>query len=202
MRQIIRSFSIGLFTAGIIMLAVYFIGGGTESAEDMELEELIPLVEEKGHRVVTEEEYITLAVQSSDSDKEENNEEEKQEEKDEASDEKDQPKKEENADDEDQTNENKNEEEADRDDEEESEGESEETEEESDEPSDFTIHISSGMASSEISAVLEENNIIDDASEFTDYLEEHDYSIQVKAGAHSVSSDMSFYELAMELISN
>lgn len=52
------------------------------------------------------------------------------------------------------------------------------------------------MASSDISALLAEQNIIDNASEFNRYLDEHEYSLYVQIGTFEVSSDMSFYEIA------
>lgn len=193
MRQIIRSFSIGLFAAGIIMLAVYFMSDASNSAENMELEELIPLVEEKGHRVVTEEDYIALSVQSSEEEKEETNKAAK-EEKEENEEKKSRADEESASDDEENEEKDTNQEEnADEDE--------KEKEEDSNKPANYTINIQSGMSSQEIGSLLEENDIIDDASDFTDYLEEHDFSIRLKAGEHELSSDMSFYELAMELIS-
>ncbi|RDW19340.1 hypothetical protein CWR48_09135 [Oceanobacillus arenosus] len=63
------------------------------------------------------------------------------------------------------------------------------------------MNIEPGMPSSMITSVLQEQGIIDDASEFNSYLEEHDYSLKVRMGTHQVTSAMSFYELA-ETITN
>jgi len=192
MKQIYRSFSIGLFAAGIIMLFVYYFSGApANTAEDMELEELIPLVEEKGHRVVTEEEYIALSVQSS-------NKEEKTEENSKKAEEnkKDTKKEKDNEDSAKNSKKDKDPEENKSD-----KKEGKDKEDKKDGPVEYTLQISSGMASSEIGSILAEKDIIEDAQEFTDYLEEHEYSVRVKAGEHDVSSDMSFYELAEELVS-
>lgn len=182
MKQFVRSFSIGLFTAAILMLAVYFLGGGSDTAENLELEELTSLVEQKGHRVVTEEDYIALSVRDDERDTEEEIEETDQDEKD--------------------SNEKSNEEDVDEEKENDKKESDEEDEEDTDEPVEYTLTIESGMPSSEIGALLEENDIIEEADDFSDYLEEHDYSLQIKATDHDVTSDMSFYELAEEFISN
>jgi hypothetical protein len=179
MKQFVRSFSTGLFAAAIIMLAVYFLSDGSaDTAENLELEELVPLVEQKGHRVVTEEDYIALSVSTNEEGTEEKETEENQTDSDESD-------SNEDADEETESDENETEE-----------------EENSDDPVEYTLTIESGMPSSEIGTQLEENDIIDDADDFSNYLEEHDYSLQIKATDHEVSSDMSFYELAEELISN
>ncbi|WP_010650883.1 endolytic transglycosylase MltG [Oceanobacillus massiliensis] len=59
--------------------------------------------------------------------------------------------------------------------------------------------ISPGMASSDISSLLAENQIIQDASEFNSYLDEHDYSLQIQIGSYELTSDMSFYQIAERL---
>ncbi|OZU90666.1 hypothetical protein CIL03_02160 [Virgibacillus indicus] len=56
--------------------------------------------------------------------------------------------------------------------------------------------IESGMPSSSISDALAENNIIDDAEEFNQYLQDEEYSLKVQLGSFDLSSDMSFYEIA------
>lgn len=187
MKQIVRSFSVGLFAAGIIMLIMFYFSDTSNSAEDLELEELVPLVEEKGHRVVSEEEYIALSVQSEDNG--ESTEESQQDANNNTNDS------------ETETEDNEAADEDERSEDEGSENE-ESAEEENNEPVEYTLEINSGMASSEIGSVLAENDIIDNASDFTSYLEEHDYTLEVKAGEHEVSSDMSFYELAEEIVTN
>ncbi|MBR7797020.1 hypothetical protein GT022_13315 [Agaribacter marinus] len=52
------------------------------------------------------------------------------------------------------------------------------------------------MASSEISSLLEENKLIKDASEFSDYLEENDYSQRVQIGKYKLNTDMGPYQIA------
>ncbi|QKY71637.1 hypothetical protein Len3610_07500 [Lentibacillus sp. CBA3610] len=59
--------------------------------------------------------------------------------------------------------------------------------------------VESGVAPSEISQTLEENDIIDDADAFTEYLEDEDYSQLVQLGEFELSSDMDHNEIAETL---
>ncbi|MCJ0930855.1 endolytic transglycosylase MltG [Virgibacillus halodenitrificans] len=79
--------------------------------------------------------------------------------------------------------------------------EKEQTDEEeaSDKPTKYKINIKSGMATSEISNLLEEKKIIKDSGKFDKYLEKENYSEKVQIGEFEVSSDMSFYELAEKI---
>lgn len=61
----------------------------------------------------------------------------------------------------------------------------------------YTLKIEPGLASSStISSVLEKNQIIDSASKFSKYLEDHDYSKYVQIGTFKLTSDMTFKEVA------
>ncbi|WP_205599198.1 hypothetical protein [Oceanobacillus halotolerans] len=183
MKQPIRAFAIGLFTAGFIILIVFFFTNqsDTPSAEELATEEMIDAIENEGYRVITETEYITMSVNK------ENNSHPKEEDKNESDKNKDEE--------EDKTNDDTSDQKEDE--------ESEEEDEESEVSSErtYTLEIESGMPSSEIGTILEENNIIDDGNEFTQYLEEEEYTLLVQIGEHEVSSDMSFYEIA-ETITN
>ncbi|RKQ38015.1 hypothetical protein D8M06_03060 [Oceanobacillus halophilus] len=61
------------------------------------------------------------------------------------------------------------------------------------------MNVESGMHTSSISDLLEENKIIKESSEFNEYLIDNDYHLKVQLGEVEVSSDMSFYELAEAL---
>jgi len=63
-------------------------------------------------------------------------------------------------------------------------------------PKLISITIKEGMATSEVSKLLESAGIIESSSEFTKYLIEHDYHTRVQIGTFEVREDMSFYELA------
>lgn len=183
MKHTIRSFSIGLIAAGIILLTVYFFfDGGSDGETEYSTEELIAQIEADGYRVITEEEYISFSVATSKkNDDEADQDEEKVDE-------------EENADDED------NEENDNEDSDEEEEDEVEEAEDEEEETSTtVTITVEPGMASSQISQMLEEEGIIDDAGKFSQYLIEHDYHMLIQLGEHELETGMSHYEIAEEL---
>ncbi|MBP1971772.1 hypothetical protein J2Z83_003927 [Virgibacillus natechei] len=155
MKQPIRSFSIGLFTAGVIMLVgVYFFETPNDTEQLPVVDEMIPAVEEEGYRVLTESDYISLSVN------EDNNE----------------------------------------DDQEDTE-ETEEDESEEENEHSYTLTIEPGMPSSDIGPLLVENQIVDDADDFNQYLDEEDYSLYIQLGEYDLSSDMSFYEIA-EVIAN
>ncbi|WP_249871090.1 hypothetical protein [Oceanobacillus saliphilus] len=191
MKHAIRSFSIGLLTSAVIILVVfYLIGNPVQSAEDIDPEQMIPLIEKKGYTVLSQEEYISLSVNKAtiqEEDKPDDNVSgEKTEEEDsdvktvEEQDNKTSP----------EETENKPEE---------KDEPAEEASEKS--PVSYTLTINPGMASSDISSLLSENNIIENASEFNNYLDEHGYSLKVQIGSFDLTSDMSFYQLA-ERISN
>lgn len=63
MKQSIRYFSIGLLTASsIILILIYFIGFQDKDPVKPSLEELTAAVEDEGHYVINESEYISLSV--------------------------------------------------------------------------------------------------------------------------------------------
>ncbi|WP_179151835.1 hypothetical protein [Oceanobacillus senegalensis] len=171
MKQLVRYFSIGLFTAGILMLIGIFLFDN-KGAKELSTNEMISLIEKEGYHVLSNSEYISLSV-NSDETKEKTKDKDTQ---DKTSQKKTSKKGE--------TTEDKN---------------KNSSSDEGDEKSTYTINIKSGMPTSEISSLLEKNKIIKNASDFTDYLEEHDYSLKVQLGEFKVSSDMSFYELAETL---
>ena len=183
MKHSVRSFSIGLFTAGIIMLiGIYFLDD-PKQAEGTAVEEMIPLVEEEGYRVITEEEYISLSVNDGASESSENSASENTKSATDGS---------ENTDNEEKSNEAETRyEETDSNDEAKAEAVDKQAE-----VINYTLEIESGMASSSISSTLADNDIIDDAAEFNQYLQDQDYSLKVQIGSYDLSSDMSFYEIA------
>ncbi|NBJ68528.1 MULTISPECIES: endolytic transglycosylase MltG [Clostridia] len=190
MKQPIRLFGIGLLTAGIIMLGVYFFtNGNIQTADNLSDEELVTLVEDKGYHVLTNSEYIAVSVdedeataakkqqqpgtKANSAENKSDNNEEKQENQ--------------NANREDKNKAKQN-------DDKKQAADKEENKE--DEKKTFTVNIKEGMPSSEISDQLEANDIIDDAAKFSAYLEDNDYSQKVQLGKFKVSSDMSLQEIA------
>lgn len=189
MKHIVRSFSVGLIAAGLVTLLVFYTFGESNSDEmTYSTEELITLIEEDGYRVVTADEYISYTVTNAQKDKDAANAEEESEEE---------AKVENENQDEESTNE-----EADA--EEETEEEVEEIEEETVKEETVTtvsINIPSGMASLDVSRLLENENVVDDAEEFNEYLLQNGYSQRVQLGSHELTTDMSFFEVA-EALSN
>ncbi|WP_042223448.1 MltG/YceG/YrrL family protein [Oceanobacillus manasiensis] len=186
MKQSVRSFAIGLFTAGLLLLGgIFFFGSPDSSVEDLAAEDLIDLVEQKGYYVLNKEEYIAASVGRDDSKtasseitSEEGNEENGQD-----------PSNEEDS----SNNEGKEEDDTDDSDVESS---SEEEEEEEEENTSYTLSIKEGMASSDISSVLEKNKIIKDAGNFNEYLIDNDYHLKVQIGEYELKTGMSQYEVA------
>lgn len=189
MKQLLRYFSVGLFTAGIILLIGLFFFD-EKSIEEYSAEELIPIVEDGGYYVLSSEEYITLTVPSSNSTETAEAKEEPAENAEQEENNTEENNKEANA--EETSTEETNKEET----------ENKVTDEESaNESTSYTLSIEPGMLTSEISSLLEENNIIEDSFEFDQYLNENDYSEYVQLGEFDLTSDMSFYEIA-ETIAN
>lgn len=186
MKHHMRAFSIGLFTSAIILLIVFYLAHDPEvTLEDVDPENMIPILEDQGYAVLSQQEYIAFSV----SDEEEGN----NSENDESEEDNEQNSEEESNEDEEQNN----------DDENSNEEESSNDEEASEESSvvEYSLTVETGMASSEISDILESEDIIDNASDFTDYLEDNDYSISIKPGTFELSSDMSHYEIAEAITS-
>ncbi|WP_068671879.1 hypothetical protein [Oceanobacillus sp. Castelsardo] len=181
MKQLVRYFSLGLLTAGIIMLGVVLISDNNKQSE-LSAEELIPILENEGYHVLSNNEYIAMSVnpnenkakQDSDNETKKNPDNKDSKEKNESKD---------------------NEKEA-----KETDKEQAKKDEKEDKNKSYVLNVKSGMPTSSISTILEENGIIDNASEFTKYLEKHEYSLKVKAKKTEVTSDMSYYELAQALM--
>lgn len=64
-----------------------------------------------------------------------------------------------------------------------------------------TIVINEGEPSSIAATQLQNQGIIENASEFNDFLEENNYTTLVRPGTFTVNSDMSFQEIAEVLMS-
>jgi hypothetical protein len=178
MKQAIRAFAVGLFTAAVIMLIINYFNGSKQEFTEMPIEDVIDGLKEQGYRVLTETEYITLSmngevekkdteIASSETENAEASEEVETTEVDEA--------------------EENNTETA------EEENQKQET------VKTYTLTIESGMPSSAISNKLEENGIIDDAGKFISYLEDEGYAIRIQLGEFTLKSDMSYNQIAEAL---
>ncbi|WP_088050643.1 hypothetical protein [Virgibacillus dakarensis] len=173
MKQPVRLFSLGLFTASLIVLILFlFVDDSKKNVENIPNDEMITALQADGYRVLSESEYISLSV---------NNDKDKQE-----------AEKTEQASAEGQAEDNNSAEKADED----KENKADETEKEE---KTYTLTIKSGMASSEISDALVENGIIDDAGKFSKFLKDKGYDTKVQLGKFKVSSSMNQKEIAEEI---
>lgn len=187
MKQPIRYFSIGLIVASLALFVVYkFIDKPQENVDSVEIETLISTINDHGYHVMEESEYIRLSVlqDSMDDEDEDNNkkDDDKKKDTDKEKEDKDTDKKEEK--DKDKEDENK-----DKDDDKEKDEKEESTVK-------YSIKIDPDMLPTDVSNLLEEKNIIKDASKFNTFLEDNDYSQLIQIGTFDVSSDMSQEEVA------
>ncbi len=63
----------------------------------------------------------------------------------------------------------------------------------------YTLEITDGMSSRDIALELEEANVISDASEFSQYLGENDYSRSIQIGSYVLTSEMSYHQIAITI---
>ncbi|MFS0672820.1 hypothetical protein [Ornithinibacillus sp. 179-J 7C1 HS] len=182
MKQTIRAFAIGLFTAALIMLVInYFTSSSKEDFSEMPIEDVVNELKEQGYRVLTETEYISLSMDGEVNKKETEvaSETEEVSDKDESDD-----------------NKSSTEESTDNQSEESS---ANQTEQQEPTAKSYTLTIEAGMPSSTISNQLESNGIIDSSSEFISYLEDEGYANRIQLGQFTLSSDMSYFEIAEAL---
>lgn len=189
MKQPIRFFSIGLFIASILLYGFYFLFNDNETDHtDIAVEDLITEIESKGYRVITEADYVAFSLSQEQNDDEADNEEKDNTDKD-KDDDKEKDTDTEKDDSKEAEKENNNDDEVDE----------KEDEEEDITPEDVVKHTfttEAGVVSQDIGNILLENNIIDDRQEFLDYLNDNDYSAYIQLGTFTVSSDMSYKEIA------
>jgi len=62
MKQPIRFFAIGLFTAAILMFGYFSLFDQSTAVENAPVEDLISQIEDEGYRVIMEEEFITFSL--------------------------------------------------------------------------------------------------------------------------------------------
>ncbi|MCM3738729.1 hypothetical protein M3210_00480 [Oceanobacillus luteolus] len=203
MKHTMRAFSVGLVTAGLILLGVFYFTGGDNSGQaDLNTEEMITKIEEDGYRVITEEEYISYSVASTQQDNSNKKNAEETVDDEDASEEDKSTQKEKadsSKDDKEKEKQTEKASEKDNDKKEDKEKEQKEKNKEKQTASTVTFTVEPGMASSQISDMLEDLGIIEDAKEFSKYLDEHDYSLRIQMGSHELETGMSHYEIAERL---
>lgn len=179
MKQPVRFFAIGLFTASFIIFIIFLFNNTSNDASDLTVEQMIESIETDGYRVITEEDYISYTINKDQIQQNEIEDEKKAKEK-----------KREKKDD---KKAGQDKQQADPSSKQEKEKPEEKT------VKSYTVKVKSGMMPEEIAKLLEKNDIIDDAFSFSTYLEDNGYSPYVQIGSFKVKSDMSRKEIA-ELI--
>ncbi|WP_010097004.1 hypothetical protein [Ornithinibacillus scapharcae] len=186
MKQTLRGFAVGLFTAAAIMLVVeYFSNGSEESLSDMPIEDVVSQMADQGYRVLTEKEYISLSMTG-----------EAPKEKTEVASESNQKTEKDTDKDTKQDTTKKSEEDSSNS---ATDKKAKEDSTKKEEVKSYTLTIKSGMPSSEISNALEANGIINNSDEFIAYLEDEGYAVRIQLGDFKLTSDMSHYEIAEAL---
>lgn len=196
MKYPIRYFSIGLFTASLIVLIGYFLSEPTISTVDETVDEMIDTVEKEGYRVISESEYISLATsknelnalkkEQEDSDNKDDKEtdKDKKSSEDEKTPKKDDKKDESTKDDDKKSDKKDNDKNKDKD------------TDKKDEIVKYTLVVEQNMVPSEISKILEEKKIIKSANDFSQFMESNNYSPYLQIGEFKLNSDMSMEEVA------
>lgn len=177
MKQPIRYFAIGLFTASVVLLIIVsFIGKSDNDAIELPIEEMTEILQKEGYHVLSSAEYITLSMNNEPEITENEEEKDSDQEK-----EKDEDKKEVDKD-------------KDKDKDQDKEDEPKESE-----VKKYKLIIEPNMLGPTISELLEEKNIIEDAEDFNRYLETEGYAEYIQLGEFELSSNMSNFEIAEKI---
>lgn len=188
MKQTVRAFALGLFTAGVVLLGVYYFSDQpVQNHQDLSVDDMVEEMKKQGYRVLTEEEYITLSVAKDQKNKTNKDAKKQQiasadEQKTDSKDNKDSIKKTKKNPDK-KTVQNKSTKKKDKKD-------------KKDSVKTYKLVIESGMPSSKVGEMLEKNKIIDDAQKFNKFLEDKDYSQRVQLGEFKIKSNMTYEEIA------
>jgi len=184
MKQPIRYFSIGLIVASIALFVVYkYIDKPQADVDSVDVDTLISTIKDHGYHVMEESEYIRLSVlQDNMDDEDEDNSDDQKKDTDKEKDDKDKDKDTDKKDQKDKDDKNKD--------------DDKEKDDKEDSTVKYSIKIDPDMLPTDVSNLLEEENIIKDASKFNTFLEDNDYSQLIQIGTFDVSSDMSQEEVA------
>lgn len=198
MKQPIRFFSIGLLIASVIMLIVYIIDDPStiqSDENDLNTDEMIQALEVEGFHVLSSSEYIKLSVGDDDTEQDDSSTDKNGKDKDKDKNNKDSSKKDDKDKDQSDDDSDRTDKGADNDD------DSDANNDDSDEEDTvtYTLTVSENMLGPDVSELLYDNKIIDDAEKFNRYLEVEGYAPYIQLGDHKVSSDMSFEELAEKI---
>lgn len=183
MRIPIRYFSIGLLTASIVLLIMYVVTDDSNQAIDnLSVEELSSALEEHGYRTISQDDFISYSVYLD----EEKAKEDEEKNENSTSKKEDKPK----------TKDSKNETNVG---EEKTEKDNDTDKKEKKTPKKVTINVEQGFVSQDIAQLLVDEGIIDNESDFVNYMEDNGYSPYIQIGKFTVNSDMNNKQLAETL---
>lgn len=212
MKLPIRFFGVGLLTASIIFsITLYFFNDKEANLDEISIEDLSAYLETEGYHVITQEQYISFAVfereqqikQNEEDNEAENSTEDNEDNSDKNVDE------ESNKDSNKDSNNNENEENKDEPDNDGNDNEEENSDENNTDNNDgekevhsYTLTVKENMLAPDVGKLLENNKIVENATEFANYLVQNNYSRFIQLGDHKLTSDMSHYEIAEKITSN
>ncbi|WP_170158443.1 hypothetical protein [Aquisalibacillus elongatus] len=183
MKPIVQAFATGVLVSSLIILAVYMLSNPSQNVQDVAQEEETLIVEDakkflvdEGFSVIEDSEYDDLIREKQQLEKEVSDFKEEQ---------------------------SKLKEELNEIEEESSSNEAEESES-NNQPSsesEYLLSIESGMTSIDIAQNLETANIVDDADQFNNFLEDNGYSRLIQLGEYRISNDATYEEIA-QIITN
>ncbi|TFB23801.1 hypothetical protein E3U55_03025 [Filobacillus milosensis] len=187
MRTVVQSFSIGIITAALIIGIFYMLEEEetVQSESTLSTQEAKEYLKDEGFAVVSSSEYDEILREKQQLENEIAQIKEEQSKK------------------EDEDNKEKSETEQNTEENNESNAgtQNDEEKETEDNNKSFTLNIQSGMTSIDIANELETAQIIDNADEFNNYLEQNNYSRQIQLGEYQLNNSMSFNEIA-DVITN
>lgn len=179
MKQPIRFFSIGMLFSTVVLMLFFFYLDEDIDAKNIPAETLIQALKEKGYHAVPEDEYIEFSLakkEKADQEAAENEDTDTNQAADETATENDEEQTAQ-ADDESATNQ-------------------EENKQEDQKVYTYILKVEPNMMGPTISQLLADHKIIDDPQAFSRFLEDEGYSRYIQLGEHTLTSDMSFKEIA------
>lgn len=190
MKYPIRYFSIGLFTASLILLIGYYFFEPKTTLPDHEtVDEMVDNIEKEGYRVISESEYISLATAKNELNTLQTEAEEENDKK---------------ADNQ-KTDKNKTKDTKEKKNDDKKKNTDKKTDKKKDKKKDskkkndvktYTLVVEENMLPSMISEKLEKNKIIKDATKFSKFMEDNNYSPYLQIGEFKLKSDMSMEQIA------
>lgn len=208
MKLPIRFFGIGLLTASVIFsISVYFFNDQGTNLEEVSIDDLSSYLETQGYHLVTQEQYISLAVKEREEQVKNNEEESTSDKSDDKNEKEDNSEKdaEKNSDEKpDEKSDNKKKDSKDKSEENKDDNKKKDNKKKDNKKKvyKYTLKVEPNMLGPTVSKLLEDNKIIKDADAFTKYLEDNDYSRFIQLGEHELTSEMTHYEIAEKITSN